>query len=398
MGLNSNAVSSDNINKLFKMVSSMRVIIVDSLIGNDYTINLCRGLQEVVNDLTLILPQNRKYEPLKSTKVKLWAPSKDSSVNKIRKSIDYIVYLFRLFVFIRLGRKCIVHFQFFRRKSDIYFVRLLRIWGIKVVYTAHNVLPHEKTWLDKFRAKILYKSAEAIIVHSNFIREKLIKEFPASAAKIHIVPHGNFDNYLPKEVLSKEEARSYFGLSMDEKVILFFGYIREYKGLDLLIDAFELVAEKDNNINLIIAGAPINNKLSDRYWQQILKSNFRERIIYHNNFIPGEKIPLYFEASDILVLPYKSIDHSGIIHLAYSFSKPVIATDVGDFKEIIEHNKSGVILELNTASCLADAILKLSLNNDLGRIGEYAKSLSESKYSWKNIAKLTANVYGNLFK
>jgi glycosyltransferase involved in cell wall biosynthesis len=376
----------------------MRVIIVDSLIGNDYTINLCRGLQEVVTDLTLILPQNRKYEPLKNTKVKLWAPSKDSSVNKIRKSIDYIVYLFRLFVFIRLGRKCIVHFQFFRRKSDIYFVRLLRIWGIKVVYTAHNVLPHEKTRFDKFRAKVLYKSAGAIIVHSNFIREKLIKEFPTSAAKIHVVPHGNFDNYLPKKVLTKEEVRSYFGLSLNEKVILYFGYIREYKGLDLLIDAFELVAEKDNNINLIIAGAPINDELKNRYKSKISESKFRERIIYHFNFIPSEKIPVYFEASDIIVLPYKSIDHSGIIHLAYSFSKPVIATDVGDFKEIIEHNKSGVILENNTASCLADAVYDLSLKNNLGKMGKYSKSLSETKYSWKNIANLTTNVYGFLFK
>jgi len=375
----------------------MKVVIIDSLVGNDYTINLCRGLQEVIEDLTLIVPKNRPVELKSHVKVKHWAPSKDLKINKMIKVVDYFFYLIRMLFFIK-SKKCIVHFQFFRRKLDIYFLALLRILGTRIVYTAHNVLPHEVTKFDRFRAKILYKSVAVIIVHSNFIREKLIKEFPANAAKIHIVPHGNFDNYLPKEVLTKEEARSVFGLSINEKVILFFGYIREYKGLDLLIEAFELVAEKNNNITLIIAGAPVNTELLKKYEHQILKSKFRERIIYHLNFIPSDKIPVYFESSDVVILPYKSIDHSGIIHLAYSFSKPVIATDVGDFSENIEHNKSGKILERNTPAELAEVILESCSTDDLKKMGEYAKCLSESKYSWKNIAKLTTNIYGILFK
>lgn len=374
----------------------MRVIIIDSLIGNDYTINLCKGLQQVVNDLTLILPKNRKNEPLANVKVKLWAPSKDSGVNKFRKSADYIHFLFRLFILIRLGRKCIVHFQFFRRKFDIYFLVLLRLLGIKLVYTAHNVLPHETKSFDRFRANLLYRAAGAIIVHSNFISKKLTKEFPAASNKIHIVPHGNFDNYLPSLKITKHEARSHFGLSLTDNVILFFGYIREYKGLDLLLDAFDLVAEKDNKLKLLIAGAPINQELKNKYNNQILKSKFSERMFYHSDFIPSEKIPVYFEASDVIILPYKSIDHSGIIHLAYSFSKPVIATNVGDFSEIIEHNKSGKILDKNTASDLAEVILELYSDYDLEKMGEYAKSLSESKYSWKNIAELTKKVYTDL--
>jgi glycosyltransferase involved in cell wall biosynthesis len=371
----------------------MNVIVIDSLVGNDYTINLCRGLSEVTEDLTLVVPKNRIVELIPEVDVRHWAPSKDFKINKLRKVVDYITYLFRVLFLIKSKNKCVVHFQFFRRKSDVYFLALLRLLGTKIVYTAHNVLPHEETMFDRFRAKILYKSTQAIIVHSNFIREKLISEFPTNTEKIYIVPHGNFDNYLPVKPLTKEEARSFFGLSMDEKVILFFGYIREYKGLDLLIEAFELVAEKDNKTKLIIAGAPINSKLGNKYENQILKSKYRARIIYHLNFIPSEQIPLYFESSDIIVLPYKSIDHSGIIHLAYSFSKPVIATNVGDFSETIEHNKSGIILENNTVSNLANTILEVSFNDDLRRMGEYAKSLSESKYSWENIAELTTDVY-----
>jgi len=376
----------------------MRVIIIDSLIGNDYTINLCNGLQEIIKDLTLILPKNRSVESLTAVKVKFWAPSKDVNVSKIRKSVDYILFLLRLFLLIRLDRNCIVHFQFFRRKSDVYFLTLLRFFGVRVIYTAHNILPHEISRFDKFRANILYKASKAIIVHSDFIKRKLIKEFPFCFSKTYIVPHGNFDNYLPDAPISKQVARNHFGLSDNDKVILFFGYIREYKGLELLLDAFEVAAAKDDKIKLIIAGAPINDVLRNKYNNQILKSKFRDRIIDHFNFIPSENIPLYFESSDILILPYKSIDHSGIIHLSYSFSKPVIVTNVGDFSEIVEQNKSGKVLENNTASSLADSILELNSNYDLWEMGKYAKYLSETKYSWENVSKLTANVYSTLLQ
>jgi len=374
----------------------MRVIIVDSLIGNDYTINLCRGLQEIIKDLTLVVPKNRNVELSSRVKVKYWAPSKDFKINKLKKVVDYFIYLFHMLFLISSNKKCIVHFQFFRRKLDIYFLMLLSVLGAKIVYTAHNVLPHETKRFDKFRAKILYKASSSIIVHSDFIKRKLLKEFPFCNSKIHIVPHGNFDNYLPEETLTKKEARSHFGISLTENVILFFGYIREYKGLDFLLDAFELAAGKDDKLKLVIAGAPFNEELGNKYKDKILKSNFRDRIINHFNFIPSENIHLYFQSSDIVILPYKSIDHSGIIHLAYSFSKPVIATNVGDFSEVIEHNKSGKILEKNSVSDLAELILELCSDDDLEKMGKYAKYLSENKYSWENVCKKTLKVYNTL--
>lgn len=376
----------------------MRAIIIDSLIGNDYTINLCKALRGNVKDLTLIVPKNRAVELSSGIKIKYWAPSKDSKINKLRKILDYAIYLLRMLFFIMSKRKCIAHFQFFRRKMDIFFLVLLRILGTGIVYTAHNVLPHETKRFDKFRAKILYKASGSIIVHSDFIKNKLVKEFPFCETKTHIIPHGNFDNYLPEENITKREARGQLEISIDAQVILFFGYIREYKGLDLLIDAFELVAEKNDKIILIIAGAPLNEELRNKYNNQILKSAYRDRIINHFKFIPSEDIPLYFQSSDFVILPYRSIDHSGIIHLAYSFSKPVIATNVGDFSEVIEDNKSGMILERNTPSNLAEAILKMCSENDSEKMGKHAKFLSENKYSWENVSTLTLKVYNTLIK
>ena len=137
----------------------------------------------------------------------------------------------------------------------------------------------------------------------------------------------------------------------------------------LLIDEFELVTEIDNALNLVIAGTPINNKLKHIYNNQTSTPKFDKRIIYHLDFIPREKIPVYFMAYNIVILPYKAIDRLEIIHLAYSFSKPIIATDVGDFSEIIEHNKSGMILERNTPAALAEFILESCTTDDLKKMG-----------------------------
>ena len=111
--------------------------------------------------------------------------------------------------------------------------------------------------------------------------------------------------------------------------------------MDLLIDEFELAAEKDDALNLVIAGTPVNNKLKHICNNPVSKPKCDKGVIYHLDFIPGEKIPFCFEVYDIVILPYIAIDHSGIIPLEYSFNKLVIATDIRDFTEIIEHNKVG---------------------------------------------------------
>ena len=104
-------------------------------------------------------------------------------------------------------------------------------------------------------------------------------------------------------------------------------------------------------------------------------------------------VPFYFEAADIVVLPYTAIDHSGIIHLAYSFNRPVISTNVGDFSEVIEDNKSGKILESNTPQVLADTIKSMISNKDLDKMGDYGNNLNKKKYSWEIAAEKTKNVY-----
>jgi D-inositol-3-phosphate glycosyltransferase len=378
----------------YKDEFEMNIIMVDASIGNDYTVLLCNSLVEKGNDVTLVAPENKNIEIPHNFKVLKWSPSKDKGSNKLSKGITYLRYFKKLFRLIRKTENPSVHYQFFRRRDEILFSIFLRLTGTKLFYTAHNVLPHEHKKIDYQLQKMVYNVSEGIIAHSDFIKRKIITDFNISPHKIAVIPHGNFDIYLPEKPVSRSEAREQLNIKKNEKVILFFGGIREYKGLDILLDAFKLIKDEDN-YKLIIAGAPQTKALAELYQKKISSITTNGRISSKFDFIPADDVASYFISSDVLILPYKNIYHSGVVHLAYSFGKPIIATRVGDFDESIEHGKSGLLLDENTADDLAQKIREyFNPKNNIEQMGRYAKELSDSKYSWENVAEMTNNLYG----
>ena len=379
--------------------SKLKIIIVDGLVGNDYSTCLASGLSSAGVKISLVVPENRKvYLSDNNVEVYAWAPTKDKTISRITKFSNYCKYLLKLFNLINKNKPRIVHYQFFRRKEDIIFLLFLKLTGIKIVYTAHNILPHERTMVDFYLYKLVYLASNKIIVHSDYIKNKLLLTFNISEKKVEVIPHGNFDIYLPKNDISKSVARIKLNLNETDDVILFFGYIREYKGLDLLLEAIPIAIQKNPKIKLIIAGMPANPELKERYTQMIESLNCKEQIIYKFSYIPSDDIAGYFSASDLVILPYKNIDHSGIVHLAYSFARPILATNVGDFSEIIEEKKSGFLVEKDNYKKLADAINNAFADkNILVQMGFYAKELNRTKYSWDEIGKRTMDIYHNIF-
>lgn len=375
----------------------MKVVMVDSLIGNAYSTCLCESLHENGIEVNLIVPENRKFPRDEKFKILFLSPSKAKFQGKIKKLLGFIRYLYQLYSYI-INSKCdVVHYQFFRRKEEILFFKFLRWRGVKLIVTAHNVLPHENSKIDYLLKSIVYKNANAIIVHSSFIKNKLIQYFSQDPKKIRVIPHGNFDIYLPLVAMTCEQARKSLSLDMSENVILFFGFIRPYKGIDLLLEAFEKAAEKDSNLKLIIAGS--EQEIKKSVLDEIYNNKFNDRILPFLSYIPNEEIVKYFKAADLVVLPYKDIDHSGIIHLAYSFGKPVLGTNVGDFNEVIINDKSGKVLKDNNADEFSKMITEIFKDKDkLSEMGRYAKFLSETKYSWQDISKQTIQLYNTLSK
>lgn len=373
----------------------MKAIMIDPLVGNDYALCLCSGLDAIGVETSVVIVEDRKIRIPTEFSVKRLAPSKDPTINKIKKITDYFTYLAKLLNFIVKNDANIVHYQFFRRvKIESIFYIFLKLLGLKLVYTAHNVLPHEHSKIDYFFNFVIYKTSDVIIVHSNYIKNKLAKMFKVSDKKIKVIPHGNFDLYLPERPISKCNARETLNLSETDNVVLFFGYIREYKGLDLLLDAFQVARQSNKKLRLVIAGLPESRYLKEHYREKINRISYNGEIISHLSFVPSEEVATYFTASDIVVLPYKNIDHSGIVHLAYSFGKPLIASNVGDFSETIAHGQSGYLLEKNDPENLAITINKaFSDIESLENMGCFARKLSKTKYSWSDIAKQTKEVY-----
>lgn len=371
------------------------VLMVDSLIGNDYTIALCTGLAAQGVNVQLVVPHDRIVEPDIAFPVIHLAPSKQPGVNRLKKSLQYVTYLLQLLWLIFHSRPQVVHFQFLRRERlDTLFLCLLRLLPVPVVYTAHNVLPHENGRIDTVLKQLVYTAVDGILIHSRYIQRKLLDAFRVDAAKTCVIPHGNFSLYVPDEPIEGASARQQLGLGPEDRVLLFFGYIRPYKGLELLIDAFTTAAARDPHLKLVIAGKPQNEQLAEQYAQQIQATSVAGRILFHDRFIPFEEVALYFTAADLVVLPYKAIDHSGIMHLAYSFGKPIICTPVGDFPEVIEQGKSGFVLQSSDAACLVDGITTAFSDMQLlAQMGTYARNLGKTRYSWNEIARRTLHFY-----
>ncbi len=377
----------------------MKVLMIDALVGSDYSDCLCSALKKAGTDIALIVPENKHTKPSIDFPILKWMPRKDKQAGgKLVKIFKFMVYLIKVLKYIHQNKVAIVHYQFFRRKSEVLFFYFLKMLKIKLVYTAHNVLPHENRRYDfKIQAFVL-KTSTAIIAHTQFIKNKLLETFDIENDKIFVIAHGNYDSQLPEKQISKEQARKNLNINENENVILFFGAIKEYKGLDLLLDAFEIAASKMQNLKLVIAGSPDSNKIKEKYLNKINQLKAKNNIIYNFDYILTEKVADYFLAADIIALPYKNIYHSGIIHLAFSYGRPFVATDVGDFREMAEAGKCGKISPEKTASSFADTMLEcFSDKTLLKEMGAYCKKVSDTKYSWDNIAKKTHNLYKNLY-
>lgn len=370
-----------------------KILVIDALIGNDYSLCLCQALHEKGIDVTLVIPANKHILKEPEFDVARILPSKDPNDSKMNKVKDYIYYFLSILKWVTKSDS-LIHYQFFRIRFEILFLWIFKLAGARIVYTAHNILPHESSKIDPWIFRFIYQTVNEIIVHSDFIGKKLLNHFNINPEKIHVIPHGDFNMFLADSDKTKTSARKRFQYSPKDKVLLFFGYIREYKGLDLLLQAFGMIQNHDKHFKLLIAGSPATETLLKDYQDQIGATPGVERIHAVLDFIPHEDVPDYFRASDLVVLPYRRIDHSGIVHLACSFGKPVLATSVGDFEEVILPGKTGFLVQENTPRLLADGILNaFSDAFNLEKMGKAAKEFSDTHFAWPHIAKETVLVY-----
>ena len=253
--------------------------------------------------------------------------------------------------------------------------------NIKIAYNCHNALPHERFPLDKALTKFTLKKADLIVAHSNS-DAKILSEMNMGN-KIAVNPHPVYNFFKIKD-MTKEEGRKLLNLSSDNKVLLFFGLVREYKGLKHLLNAMPTIVKKYPEVRLLIAGD--FGKSRDKYNEMIERLNIGDYILINDGYIPIIEVEKYFAACDLVVLPYESATQSGVIQASYGFEKPVLATNVGGLPDAVSNMKTGYIVEPLRPDLISEAVSDFFDNN---RAEQFKQNVIDSayKFSWERMEK-----------
>jgi glycosyltransferase involved in cell wall biosynthesis len=265
---------------------------------------------------------------------------------------------------------------------------------MQIVLSVHNVLPHERgrygLLYDKVVNKALFPFADVLIVHNQRNKQVLSKEYVVDSDDIEVITHGVLD-MVKTTSLTRKKARELLHLPPDKQIVLFFGYIRPYKGVDVLLRAFAQVKSDLPEALLYIVGQPLGTTWKS-YQRIIDEYQLENRIRVELGFAPEENIPPIFSAADIVVLPYKYLDtHGGIGALALPFGQPLIVTNVGGLPEYVKNSKAVVCPD--NVKDLAEALKRVLTDKTL--LLELAKDSEElaKTLSWNTIADHTINVY-----
>jgi glycosyltransferase involved in cell wall biosynthesis len=253
----------------------------------------------------------------------------------------------------------------------------------KIICIADNVMPHEKRPGDKFFTRYFLKACDGFITMSENVMRDLRsfeKDKPAQ-----LIQHPLYDTF--GERMDKNEARKQLGLNPEDKIILFFGFIRKYKGLDILLTAMADERIKKAKIKLVIAGEFYEDEKP--YHQMIENLKLQDSVILKTNFIPDSEVKYYLCAADCVVQPYKSATQSGVTPLAYHFEKPMVVTNVGGLPVLVPHQKVGLVCEPNPEA-FADGILNFY------QLGEHYfiphLRSEKQKYSWKSLVRAITDI------
>jgi glycosyltransferase involved in cell wall biosynthesis len=261
--------------------------------------------------------------------------------------------------------------------------RIAKTKKTKAVSIIDNIIPHEKRPGDFLFSKYFAGSIDKFVVMSSSVQEDM-KQF-TNKKPVIFAPHPVYDNY--GEILSKTDACKFLNLDSQKKYIIFFGFIRDYKGLDLLFHAINDDYFRKTDIKCIVAGEYYGNE--EKYNSLIDELNIRDILILKTDFIPDNEVRYFFCAADLVVQPYKTATQSGISQLAYHFERPMVVTDVGGLAEIVENGKAGYVVEPEPLK-IKEAIIEFFEKDKSSLFSENLKK-RKMEFSWKNFVMKILN-------
>ncbi|MFI5376496.1 MAG: glycosyltransferase family 4 protein [Candidatus Rokuibacteriota bacterium] len=274
---------------------------------------------------------------------------------------------------------------------DGMLLRGLRGRGWRIVYTVHDPLPDSRRRVAHAQYEWLLSHVDAAIVHTPHLGRQLVGAYPTVGARVHVVPHGGSAVPPPTEA-DRARARAHLDLEPDRPVLLFFGMIKPYKGLEFLLEAMPGVLAAFPRAVLLIAGEPLMPMRPIR--ERIERLGLHDSVRLRDSFIPQDEVPLYFAAADALIAPYVDIAASGVVAQAQAFGRAAVVTRVGGLPEFVEPDRCGFVVPPRSPDALAAAIRQaLADPHALAEMGRRASRRIGREHDWSDVARQTLAVY-----
>jgi D-inositol-3-phosphate glycosyltransferase len=247
----------------------------------------------------------------------------------------------------------------------------------RVLAITDNIVPHERQFFDEALTSYFLPACDGFLTMSEAVKQDLLAF--NTGKPINYVPHPMYDNFGP--AMAKEEAKTGLGLDKDTRYVLFFGFIRAYKGLKLLLEAFADSRIEELGLKLVVAGEFYED--ATPYYEQVAKLGLTGRVIMKNDFIPNSEVSKYFCAADLVVQPYLHATQSGVTQVAYYYNKPMVVTNVGGLAELVPDGKVGYVTEVN-GTAIADAIVLFYRQQ---QEAEFSRNIDSEKqrFTWENL-------------
>lgn len=344
-----------------------------------YTDLLCRALREDGNEVQLY---SFKFQYPKLLYKK---PQKDMKSSGFgTNDADFCIHTLNPFNWIRVAGRIK------KQKPELIILQWWHpyfapcFWSIckllrreKILFVCHNVFPHERFPLDRLLTKWTLGCGRYFITQSKMDARDLLSV--KHDAVYRVTPHPTYGMFC-KQGMSMSKAREQLKIDQGQRVLLFFGFVRKYKGLQYLLEAMKLLKERDFKVQLWVVGDFGEDK--DEYVEQIRRFKIEDQVQMVEGYVPDDEVEKYFAASDLVVLPYLSATQSGIVQIAFGFEKPVLVTEVGGLPDVVTNGKTGYVVEPRSAEMIAEAIMDYYINN---RREAFVSQIEKEKdrFSWK---------------
>lgn len=382
------------------MIKNLRVAIIEPVGGhggmNHYDFGLCDGLSKAGCKVVLYTcDETISYNYCKFLVHKVYQRIYGDHPIVLRATY-YIIGTVKAIISCVLTGTKICHFHFFNVGIlELFNILFSKLAGRKVVITSHDVESFVDSLSIPLIAKWVYNNADAIITHNETSKRNLMKVMNVPATRINVIPHGNY-LHIYNFMTEKKFARKQLRIRETSNVLLFFGQIKDVKGLDILLKAMPEIIKRHPDTILVIAGKTWKSKFS--YYDDLINElGIRNCCVLHIRYIPDDKVSLYFAACDLVVLPYRKIYQSGVLLMAMSFGRPIVASDLPGMRDIVSNGYNGLLFKSEDTVSLADVIsCALTDTRSLNVMSRRAYKLMRTKHDWEHIGKKTKSLYSLL--